>query len=302
VVGYYTTKRDAENARARENAACYIVRVKSAPVASGRCSLSGKSKSRKKSHRFRGDEIHVDINSHHQKGKSNLSGKQKKSKSSTEKRSFQPFTIGGSVMATKKKGAHKKGGAHKKRMHGGEFGGGGDPGRKRGRGRRRGRGHGLMMGGAGGATGGVLQAFGALASALGGALGAGYGSQFIPGPATVKNGVPLLAGIALTLVRNPIVKGIGLGMALVGSAKIIKGFVPTLPLLGDDRIFMLPNGRMISGDGIPLQLEHYTGDAMELGAEEQLRGDQVAVRGDGTIDGEGIDGDAPWITAGDETY
>ena len=194
----------------------------------------------------------------------------------------------------KKKGAHRK--------YHGEFGGGGDPGRKRGRGRRRGRGHGLMMGGAGGATGGVLQAFGALASALGGALGAGYGSQFIPGPATVKNGVPLLAGIALTLVRNPFVKGIGLGMALVGSAKIIKGFVPTLPLLGDDRIFMLPNGRMISGDGIPLQLEHYTGDAMELGAEEQLRGDQVAVRGDGTIDGEGIDGGAPWITAGDETY
>ena len=220
-----------------------------------------------------GGDVHIDIDSHNPRGSTAISGKSKRAKF------FKPFTIGGDKVEGKKR-KHSKGKSstekthHKKASH--RYSGfGGDPGRRRHSGRQRGSGrrhHGILMGGSN-PMHGIGEALLAILSGLVGATGAGYASKFIPGPAIAKNGVPLVGGIALTLVKNPLVKGLGLGMAIVGGAKIIKGFAPNLPLLGDDTLYMLPDGRLVSGDGTPMALEN-----LSMGDQAQITmGDQVAV-------------------------
>jgi len=108
---------------------------------------------------------------------------------------------------------------------------------------------------------------------VGGAVGAAYIEKFIPmADQRIKTAVPFAGGIALaSFAKNPLLQAIGMGMAIVGGAGLVRAFIPALPALGDSQLVMLPDGSVATA-----------GEVAQIGAVTDISGDE--------FDGDDLDG------------
>ncbi|MFA5235097.1 MAG: hypothetical protein WC390_11920 [Sulfurimonas sp.] len=115
--------------------------------------------------------------------------------------------------------------------------------------------------------------------AVGGGIAAGVLANKLPiADARMKAAAPVLAGLILATTigkRNPMLRQVGTGMAVLGAVALIKQFMPNVPMLaGEGYVYLPPPGEnAYMGDMLQLGQDDYDegdymGDMLQLGDEE----------------------------------
>lgn len=113
-------------------------------------------------------------------------------------------------------------------------------------------------------------------TAVAGGIAAGFIANKLPiADPRIKSAAPIIGGLALAMTlgkKNPIAKGIGTGMVVLGAVSIIKQMAPQVPMLAGESDYQLP----------PYGALPYAGETLDLGYSD-FDDDSIATMGE-TVD------------------
>ena len=132
-------------------------------------------------------------------------------------------------------------------------------------------------------------------AAVAGAIGGLYLGGMIPAsvPAQLKTAIPLLAGIALSMMaRQRALKSVGLGLATIGGVALAQKFIPGMPGMSGAAATEQEIRALLQGGRAPLGIGAPMGAVSDMDGDQEFEGEDMdgAVSDmDGAEDFEGED-------------